>query len=503
MPHCHRPCNPVVNVFVGTYEHTPAVESVILLAIQLDNPPGRIKLQTMFSRFTVLLGVTAFGFCLSATASPLHQAVRAHDIVTLEALLESHTGSALNATDEEGGITPLHLAAATDQADIVTLLTSRGADVNATSGTGFTPLHWAASRDAVTAIQALLKAGADLNAKAQNDITPLHWAAGKNAVKAVSALIEAGANLSAVTAMGYTPLHLAVKKNPYSETAILLAQASVQHEERTGALPLAVAPAPETPAAPASGPSATADNGEGDLPEASPEVPPIQPGMFLNVPIGLGDALSFVWIPETGIWFGKYEITNNRYRRFAPGHSSRRIEGLTLNDPEQPAVYVSWNDADAYCSWLNTNFTDRIPAGYEFRLPTEAEWMIAAGAGTLRTYPWGDQWPPLYGNLSDQTARGSLSQWRGISGYDDGYAVTAPVENSGMNEIGIFGLAGNVWEWTRDWQDGATPVYKIRKGGSWDFDEQDSLRIDARGLDRPEARYDTIGFRVVVAPTGK
>lgn len=442
--------------------------------------------------------VAVWSVNLQADASPLHQAVQAHDIVTLESLLESHTGDALNATIS-GGITPLHLAAATDQADVATLLMERGANVNATNSTGFTPLHWAANRDAVDMIHVLLKGGATLDAKAQNNITPLHWAASKGAVKAVSALIEAGADLTATTAMGYTPLHLAIKKDPYSETAVLLAQARVKSEEAAGILEPSPAPPPVVEMTPDTG---TQDDGEheGELPEAPTAPAPVLPGMFLSVPIGLGDALDFVWIPETGLWFGKYEITNGRFRRFAPTHSSRRIEGLTLDDPDQPAVYVSWLDADAYCAWLNTNFTDRIPANYEFRLPTEAEWMIAAGAGTLRVYPWGNEWPPLYGNYSDQTARGKLSDWRGISGYDDGYAVTAPVENSGMNELGIFGLGGNVWEWTGDWFDSATKEYKIRKGGSWDFDEQSSLSLNARGVDRAAARYDTIGFRVVVAP---
>jgi len=428
-------------------------------------------------------------------ATPLHQAVRARDIVTLEALLESHVGNALNAVIA-GGVTPLHLAAATDQADIAALLIERGANVNAASTTGFTPLHWAASRDSVTTLRVILNAGGDINAKAQNDITPLHWAAAKNAAKAVRMLIEAEADLTAVTTMGYTPLHLAVKQNAYSETAVLLAQATVKQEERSGILPGDIRLPPPHPADEAGLP-ATAGT---ELPDGASPAQPIRPGMFLSVPIGLGDALAFVWIPQPGIWFGKHEITNHRYRRFNPAHSSRRIEGLTLDDPDQPAVYVSWHDASAYCTWLNANFGSRIPADYEFRLPTENEWMIAAGAGDLRVYPWGNAWPPLYGNFSDQTARGRLSQWRGITGYDDGYAATAPVENSGMNELGIFGLAGNIWEWTSDWLDADKQEFKIRKGGSWDFDDQDSLRIAARGFDRQDARYDTIGFRVVVAP---
>lgn len=448
----------------------------------------------MFRRWSLLILFS--GLCLPAGASPLHQAVRARDIVTLEGLLESHVGDALNATIGNG-ITPLHLAAATDQADIAALLIARGADASATNNVGFTPLHWAASRDNVVTMRILIEAGADINARASSAITPLHWAATKNAVSAVTLLIESGADITASTAMGYTPLHLAIKHDPYCEAAVLLAQARARKEDETGSLP-PTADAPQIPADPLA-PEATAP---GSLPDApAPAAPPVSPGMYLSVPIGLGDALSFVWMPETAVWFGKHEISNNRYRRFDPLHSSRRIEGITLDDPEQPAVYVSWNDAMAYCAWLTTNLADRIPPGYVFRLPTEAEWMLAAGAGTLRTYPWGDEWPPTYGNFPDQAAKKTFSQWRGIDGYNDGYAATAPVDAAGMNELGIFGLAGNVWEWTLDWMDDTKRDYKIRKGGSWDFDEQDSLRINARGFDRPDARYDTIGFRIVVAPS--
>ena len=424
-------------------------------------------------------------FCLvllpwHALASPLHQAVRARDIATVREILETSIGTALDVAIAEG-VTPLHLAAATDQPELIRLFIERGASVNSRTSLGFTPLHWAASRDALDSVAVLLAAGADMDATARNDITPLHWAAARDAARVVQMLLDAGADPNARTASGDTALHLAIRQGgTYAQAAIVLAQFSLTTLD-PDILP--------------------------ELPEAVPEatddqkqIVAVRPGMFLSVPIGLGENLSFVWLDTLGLWFGKYEVTNGQYRRYRTSHSSRQVEGFSLDGDDQPVVFVSWEDANNFCAWLTEHFQHRMPAGYVFRLPNEAEWMFAASTGDNRMYPWGDDWPPLYGNFSDEAARQALSHWRGIEGYNDGYAVTAPVANSGMNELGIFGLAGNVWEWTQDWNDPSREMFKIRKGGSWDFDPQESLRIAARGLDRPEARYETIGFRVVVAP---
>ncbi len=466
---------------------------------QLYSPPLTSKLLTMYRNVAIRLSI-ALAACISVpsitSAAPLHQAVRARDMVTLESLLNPAADIDLGA-QVRGGVTALHLAAATDFHAAVKLLIERGAPINAKTTTGFTPLHWAASRDAADTVALLIEHGGNVNAKAKSGITPLHWAASKNAPQAIKILIAAGADITARTEMGYTPLHLAVKKNPYSEAAVLLAQARVDTELNAGFLIVEELPEPGVET---NQPSAHAEAG---LPEEPPVATEILPGTFLSVPLGLGAALSFVWVEPLAIWFGKYEVTNRQYRQHDQKHNSRAFEGLDLNSADQPAVYVSWDDASAYCDWLNATFANRIPPHCEFRLPTSDEWEFVASCGDSRRYPWGNEWPPLYGNHSDATARKNLSQWRGILGYNDGYAVTCPVDHSGMNEWGVYGLAGNVWEWCQDWMDSADRQLKIRKGGSWDFDTKESLKIRARGIDRPTARYDTIGFRIIVAPKGK
>lgn len=433
-----------------------------------------------------LLSVLVVG---GTTAGQIHQAVRARDLATLHAILQR--ADPILANDRiPGNITALHLAAATDQAAAAQMLLERGATVDARNDSNFTPLHWAASRDAAAVAAVLIEAGAVIEARARGGLTPLHCAAAKSATNVVALLLQHGANIGATTDTGFIPVHLAVKANSHGQAALLLAQAQVAAEVASG-LPVLEAALPD--------PAAGSTNDISGPADALPEtLPPPEKGSFLNVAIGLGETLAFVWVERLQLWVGKFEITNRQYRRCWPNHRIRTVEGLALDDPDQPVVQVSWLDADAFCAWLNTRFGNRIPPGMVFRLPSDLEWTVIASCGDARRYPWGNDWPPRYGNFSDTTAREQLSQWRGIAGYNDGYPVTCPVQHSGMNEWGVYGLGGNVWEWTSDWFDSAHQ-FRSRRGGSWSFDTRPELEIAAQGFDRPNARYDTIGFRVVVA----
>ena len=425
-------------------------------------------------------------------ARAIHRAVANDDLGEVAVIIERSLPGAVNSRIGSG-VTPLHLAAAVNSPEMIAFLVSRGADIEATTDGGFTPLHWAAGRDASDAVMQLLSLGADANAQAMRSITPLHWAAGKNATNVVKLLMAAGADLQSLTEKGLSPLHWAMR-NEDDTAASLLAYEVVSEEMATEEAAMTNAP-PEPPPEPE--PAA-----EPAVPEPVPIVaappPAIAPDRSLSVDIGLGERLVLVWIESLDLWMGKTEISNGQFRRFRPTHTSRFREGFSLDGNEQPVVYVNWQDAADYCAWLNRTFYDRIPAGTAFRIPTEAEWLLAASCGVRREYPWGNQWPPPYGNFSDMTARKNLAEWSGIRRYEDGFTVTCPVGESGASEWGIYGMAGNVWEWCQDWYD-ADQTYRVRKGGSWDFDTKPQLRLEARGFDRPEARYDTIGFRIVLA----
>ncbi|MDT8423034.1 MAG: SUMF1/EgtB/PvdO family nonheme iron enzyme, partial [Desulfuromonadales bacterium] len=119
---------------------------------------------------------------------------------------------------------------------------------------------------------------------------------------------------------------------------------------------------------------------------------------------------------------GKFEVTNAQYRKYKSGHTSKDYKGNSLNGDDQPAVYVSWEDATEYAKWLSRQ------TGKSFRLPTEAEWEYAARAGTRTARWWGESPDQACrnANVADQSAKRKWSNWT-VHNCDDGYAVTAPV----------------------------------------------------------------------------
>jgi formylglycine-generating enzyme required for sulfatase activity len=129
---------------------------------------------------------------------------------------------------------------------------------------------------------------------------------------------------------------------------------------------------------------------------------------------------------------------------------------------DRPVIYVSWNDAQQYISWLNQQ------TGKQYRLPTEAEWEYAARAGSTTKYSWGN----AIGN-NKANCDGCGSQWDGEQ--------TAPVASLAANAFGLYDMHGNVWEWCSDWygknyyssssasdpQGPSSGSSRVKRGGSW------------------------------------
>jgi len=171
-----------------------------------------------------------------------------------------------------------------------------------------------------------------------------------------------------------------------------------------------------------------------------------------------------------------------------------------------PVIHVSWNDAVAYCDWLSKK------TGQNYRLPTEAEWEYAARSGDKNyKYSWGNFGPEgrKGGNIADESAKRIWDCSWLWEGYDDGYAYTAPVGSYEPNELGLYDMTGNVWEWCQDWYDvdyyknspqfdpkgPSSGSYRVLRGGSW-IDLPIFVRCSFRYINVPDFRYSYSGFRL-------
>jgi formylglycine-generating enzyme required for sulfatase activity len=198
-----------------------------------------------------------------------------------------------------------------------------------------------------------------------------------------------------------------------------------------------------------------------------------------------------------GFWIGKYEVTQGEYLSVM-GTNPSPFPG----DPSRPVTSVSWPDATNYCAKLTQQelAAGRIPAGTQYRLPTEAEWECAARAGTTTRFSYGDD--PAYASL------GSHAWYASNSGF-----TPHPVGLKLPNPWGLYDMEGNVVEWCQDWfgllpggiqTDPTGPATslsgrKVTRGGAFDNTQQ-SCRSAERSLFNA-GPFDTdtdLGFRVVL-----
>ncbi len=165
--------------------------------------------------------------------------------------------------------------------------------------------------------------------------------------------------------------------------------------------------------------------------------------------------------------------------------------------PDHPVVHVSWADAAAFCAWSGT------------RLPTEAEWEVAARGGLEGApFPWGDQLEPA-GEHRMNVFQGDFPG--GDTGAD-GFTGTAPVDAYPPNGYGLANVCGNVWEWCSDWLDvgyyataplnsppgPSTGSFRVQRGGSYLCHASycRRYRVSARFGSAPDSSTGNVGFRV-------
>jgi len=214
-------------------------------------------------------------------------------------------------------------------------------------------------------------------------------------------------------------------------------------------------------------------------------------------------------------YMGKYEVTNEQFRKFRSNHNSGDYGGFSFNDDNQPVVSVSWEDANEFIKWLNENSPLTKGGRGLYRLPTEAEWEYAARGGTRNRNYWGDNKDDAcrYANVHDRTSKSKFTglPWENHN-CDDGYAVASPVGRFQPNAFGLYDMMGNVWEWCQDWYaddyyrkspknnpgGASSGQYRVLRGGSWSNGPLD-LRASFRYWGGPALRGIFDGFRLVLS----
>lgn len=228
----------------------------------------------------------------------------------------------------------------------------------------------------------------------------------------------------------------------------------------------------------------------------------------------LGNLENQVDVRLTGFWMGKYEVTQSEWNQVMQqtlDELSKKASPQAFiagQGPRHPVYFVSAEDAEEFCSRLTKSerTAGRLPADWEYRLPTEAQWEYACRADTKTATSFGDKLDTRQANF-----RGDFP----YNGAPSGPDRKAAVEVGGFkaNDWGLHDMHGNVWERCRDWyhsklSGGLDPVNtepsetgRIIRGGCW-ASAGDRCRSALRGVaGRGGERTGVIGFRVVIERT--
>ena len=183
-------------------------------------------------------------------------------------------------------------------------------------------------------------------------------------------------------------------------------------------------------------------------------------------------------------YIGKFEVTQKLWKAVMGSNPSN------WKGDELPVESVSWNDVQEFITKLNQK------TGANFRLPTEAEWeYVARGGNKSRGYKY-----------SGSNKIGKVAWYTDNSG-----SKTHQVGTKSPNELGIYDMSGNVWEWCQDWYGSyssssqtnptgpSSGSCRVLRGGSWNCHARD-CRVSNRGINSPGYRSGYNGFRLVLVP---
>lgn len=210
-------------------------------------------------------------------------------------------------------------------------------------------------------------------------------------------------------------------------------------------------------------------------------------------------------------YIGKYEVTFDEYDAFCNATGKSKASDSGWGRGTRPVINVTWWDAIDYCNWLSEK--EKLPKAYDsdgnlldkdgritidpskvvgYRLPTEAEWEYAAKGGNKSEgykYSGSD-------NVSD------VAWYSSNSG-----SKTQEVGKKAPNELGLYDMSGNVWEWCSDWYgsysssaqtnpyNSTAGSYRVLRGGSWYYNAA-YARVAGRSCHSPTYTFYFLGFRI-------
>jgi formylglycine-generating enzyme required for sulfatase activity len=208
-----------------------------------------------------------------------------------------------------------------------------------------------------------------------------------------------------------------------------------------------------------------------------------------------------------GFWMGRDEVTQGQWKRVMGEFPHEQPEG---EGDDFPVVEVNYGEAEAFCHALTERARKGgdLPGGWEFRLPTEAQWEYACRAGTTAATTFG-------GGLSSRQANFQGQPYNGAEAGPSPHRAST-VGSYPANAWGLHDMHGNVYEWCRDWYHPRLPggddpdlssvkgarnpdgtFSRVRRGGAW-CDDGLACRSARRHRYEPERRFDHIGFRVAL-----
>lgn len=219
----------------------------------------------------------------------------------------------------------------------------------------------------------------------------------------------------------------------------------------------------------------------------------VPPTNFVLIKAGGFDRMNRRITLSRDFWVGKFEVTQGEYEALM-GQNPSHFTG----DPQRPVEKVTHVDATRYCAQLTAReqAAGRLPAGYVYRLPTEAEWEYACRAGSTNYFTFGDD-------------DASADRYAWTQENSDG--SSHPVGLKAPNPWGLHDVHGNVWEWCEDWfadfptnavidpVGPSTGKFKVFRGGGWGH-EAKFARAANRFMMPPSNGIYFVGFRVALGP---